>query len=229
ATSIQAYREMGYLPDAIVNYLVRLGWSHGDQEVFTRDELIERFTLENVGKAAAVFNPDKLLWLNARYIKETSSGRLADLVLPFLIREGLIREDDVLDKEWLSGAIDTLKERSKTLVELSSSLRYYISDYVDYEEKARKKFLTEETLPYLVDLKTALLALDGFSEKELESAFLSIIERNGIKLRDLAQPVRVALTGGTKSPGIFEVIEVVGKERTIKRLERAIETIRKGD
>ena len=229
ATSIQAYREMGYLPDAIVNYLVRLGWSHGDQEVFTRDELIERFTLENVGKAAAVFNPDKLLWLNARYIKETSSGRLADLVLPFLIREGLIREDDVLDKEWLSGAIDTLKERSKTLVELSSSLRYYISDYVDYEEKARKKFLTEETLPYLVDLKTALLALDGFSEKELESAFLSIIERNGIKLRDLAQPVRVALTGGTKSPGIFEVIEVVGKERTIKRLERAIETIGKGD
>jgi len=91
ATSVQAYREMGYLPDAIVNYLVRLGWSHGDQEVFTRDELIERFTLENVGKAAAVFNPDKLLWLNARYIKETSSGRLADLVLPFLIREGLVR------------------------------------------------------------------------------------------------------------------------------------------
>jgi len=108
-------------------------------------------------------------------------------------------------------------------------LRYYISDYVDYEEKARKKFLTEETLPYLVELKNSLLALEEFSGNELERAFLSITEKNGIKLRDLAQPVRVALTGGTKSPGIFEVIEVVGKERTIKRLERAIETIGEGD
>ena len=118
ATSVMAYQEMGYLPEALVNYLVRLGWSYGDQEVFTRSELIEHFSFEHVGKAAAVFNPEKLLWMNSQYIMNSSPERLAELVRPFLLKEQVISEDQVLDNVWLAKAIRTLQERAKTLVEL---------------------------------------------------------------------------------------------------------------
>ncbi len=224
ATSVMAYYEMGYLPDALVNYLVRLGWSYGDREIFTREELIRYFSFENVGRAAAVFNPDKLLWLNSQYIINSSSERLAELVMPFLIKEGIISDAQVLDKKWLSRAVDTLKERSKTLVELARSLRYYIVEEVEYDEKARAKFLNEKSLDLLVELKEGLASVAGFSEAEIEKLFRSIVEKHDIKLGKLAQPVRVALTGGTQSPGIFEVIDVIGREKTLQRLEKAIKT-----
>ncbi|MBI4710646.1 MAG: glutamate--tRNA ligase, partial [Nitrospirae bacterium] len=143
ATSVMAYQDMGYLPDALVNYLVRLGWSSGDQEIFSRKELIEKFSFEHVGKAAAVFNPEKLLWLNSQYIINTPAEKLAELVLPFLIKDKIISEGQELKKEWLSKAINTLKERAKTLVELADSLRYYIAEEVEYNEKAKEKFLNE--------------------------------------------------------------------------------------
>ncbi|MEC4676399.1 MAG: glutamate--tRNA ligase [Nitrospirota bacterium] len=226
ATSVMAYYEMGYLPDALINYLVRLGWSYGDQEIFSREELIKYFTFENVGKAAAVFNPEKLLWLNSQYIINSSSENLAELVLPFLEKENIISGGQPpLDMAWLSKAIDTLKERAKTLTELAASLRYYIAGEVEYDEKARTKFLNEKNLPYLVDLKDSLASISDFSVSGLEKLFTSIIERHGIKLGSLAQPVRVALTGGTQSPGIFEVINIIGREKTLRRLEKAIKTI----
>ncbi len=226
AASVTAYRDTGYLPAALINYLVRLGWSCGDQEVFTREELIKHFSFENVGKAAAVFDPDKLNWLNAQYIIGSSSETLADQVRPFLIREGIIKDGDDIDRNWLKKAIDTLKERSKTLLELADSLRYYIADEVEYDEKARKKFLNEKSLQLLVELKDSLNSIESFSEAALEKAFNSIVEKHNIKLGKLAQPVRVAVTGGTASAGIFEVLEIVGKEKTLKRLEKAIETIK---
>jgi glutamyl-tRNA synthetase len=195
ATSVSAYREEGYLADALVNYLVRLGWSHGDQEVFGRKEL------------------------------GTPSERLIELVTPFLVKAGTIGEEQGLDEEWLARAIDTLRERAKTLEELASSLRYYIAEDVEYAEKARAKFLTEKSLPYLADLREAVSCLTEFTHEALEAAFQSITEKHGIKLRHLAQPVRVAMTGGTESPGIFDVLEVVGREKTLARLERAIGTI----
>ena len=225
ATSVIAYKEMGYLPDALVNYLVRLGWSCGDQEIFTRDELIGHFSFENVGKSAAVFNPEKLLWLNGQYIINTPSEKLAELVEPFLLAERIIREGQVLDKVWLSRAIDTQKERSKTLIELANSLRYYISEEVEYNEKAKVKFLNEKSLPYLIELKDGFASVSDFSASEIEKVFISIIEKHGIKLGALAQPVRVAITGKAESPGIFEVLEVLGKEKTLGRLEKAIKTI----
>jgi glutamyl-tRNA synthetase len=225
ATSVSAYREEGYLADALVNYLVRLGWSHGDQEVFSRKELEELFSFESVGRSAAVFNPEKLLWLNAQYLKGTPSERLIELVTPFLVKAGTIGEEQGLDEEWLARAIDTLRERAKTLEELASSLRYYIAEDVEYAEKARAKFLTEKSLPYLADLREAVSCLTEFTHEALEAAFQSITEKHGIKLRHLAQPVRVAMTGGTESPGIFDVLEVVGREKTLARLERAIGTI----
>src|SRR4030043_638944 len=225
ATSVIAYKEMGYLPDALVNYLVRLGWSYGDQEVFTRDELIKYFSFESVGKSAAVFNPEKLLWLNSQYIINSSAEELAEMVVPFLIKEKVISEGQTLDKEWLSKAIDTQKERSRTLIELANSLRYYISEDVEYNEKAKIKFLNEKSLPYLIELKDSLVSISDFSALEIEKVFTSIIEKHGIKLGNLAQPVRVAMTGKTERPGIFEVLEIIGKEKTLKRLDRAIKTI----
>ncbi len=224
ATSVMAYYEMGYLPDALVNYLVRLGWSYGDREIFTREELIRYFSFENVGRAAAVFNPEKLLWLNSRYIINSPSERLAELVIPFLARENIVTEGWNPDREWLARAVDTLKERSKTLVELARSLRCYIAAEIEYDEKARAKFLNEESLGLLTEVREGLATLDVFSEAEIERLFRSIIEKHGIKLGRLAQPVRVALTGGTQSPGIFEVICVLGREKTLQRLQKAIKT-----
>jgi glutamyl-tRNA synthetase len=225
ATSVMAYYEMGYLSDALINYLVRLGWSYGDQEVFTKQELIEYFSFENVGKAAAIFNPEKLLWLNSQYIINSSSGNLAELIMPFLINEGVIADKQILDVSWLSKAIDTLKERSKTLIELAMSLRYYIAEDVEYDEKAMAKFLNEQSREFLIALKGGLSSLSEFTEDSVEGVFRSIIEKYDVKLGKLAQPVRVALTGSTASPGIFEVIDVLGKEKTIGRLERAIAII----
>lgn len=225
ATSVMAYRDMGYLPEALVNYLVRLGWSCGDQEIFTREELIKHFSFENVGKSSAVFNPEKLLWLNSQYMINSDSLKLADLVMPYLVSENIISEGRTLDGRWLAGAITTLKERARTMVELAVRLRYYIVEYVDYDEKAKAKFLNEKSLPYLAELRESLASLADFSASELERVFKAIVEKNGIKLGNLAQPVRVAITGGTESPGIFEVLEIVGKEKTMKRLEKAIETI----
>ena len=225
ATSVTAYKEMGYLPDALVNYLVRLGWSHGDQEVFTRDELIQYFSFENIGKSAAVFNPEKLLWLNSHYIMNSASEKLAELVIPFLITQGIIGKSQSLNKEWLSKAITPLKERSKTLTELANSLRYYIADDVEYNEKVKAKFLNEGSRDILIELKDKLTDIREFSVEEIEKVFRAIIEKHNVKLGNLAQPVRVAITGSTESPGIFEVLEIMGKEKTLKRLEKAINTI----
>ena len=228
ATSVMAYQEMGYLPEALINYLVRLGWSYGDQEVFTREELVKYFSFENVGKAAAVFNPEKLIWLNQQYIMASTPEGLAKLVLPFLVKDGVIPEGEALDMGWLASAVRTLQERAKTLVDLARSLRYYIVEDVAFDPKAKEKFLNEKGLLLLADLKAALGTLTGFSHAELEGVFRAIVEKHGVKLGALAQPVRVAMTGGTESPGIFEVLEVLGKEKALRRLEKAVLAIQEG-
>jgi len=225
ATSVAAYRDLGYLPEALVNYLVRLGWSHGDQEVFSRDELVRYFTFENVGKSSAVFNPEKLLWLNGEYLKNTPPENLCEMVRPFLIQNGAIGPEDVLETPWLSRAILTLVERSKTLVELAGSLRYYILEDVEMEPRAKEKFINAKNLENLAAAKAALEKAEDFTASGLEAVFKKLMEERGVKLGALAQPVRVAVTGRTESPGIFEVLEIVGREKTLKRLERAIETI----
>jgi glutamyl-tRNA synthetase len=226
ATSVLAYKEAGYLPGALVNYLVRLGWSHEDQEIFTKEELVSFFSFDNVGKSASVFNPEKLLWLNGQYIINSTPENLADLVIPLLVREKIIGENQILDKEWLAKAIMTLQERAKTLIELTDSLRYYISEDIEYNLKAKEKFLKENNLASLCEVSESLKELDNFTAPEIEKIFLSVVERLQTKLGSVAQPVRVAMTGKTESPGIFEVIEIVGKEKTLKRLEKAINTIK---
>lgn len=222
ATSVMAYEEMGYLPDALVNYLVRLGWAHGDQEVFSREELINAFSLESVGKSAAVFNPEKLLWLNSQYIIKSDPAELASMVVPFLIKAGTITEDSKPDMQWLCRAVITLKERCRTLVEIANSLRFYILDYVDIDPKAGEKFLKPENIKHLTELNGLLENLTEFSAAEIEKIFVSMAEAHSIKLGGLAQPARVAITGTAASPGIFEVMEIVGKEKVLKRLAKVI-------
>jgi len=218
AMSVLAYRDMGYLPEALINYLVRLGWSYGDQEIFTRDDLIEKFSMERLGKSPGVFNPEKLLSVNAEHIKRTPTGILAERLRPFLVARGI----QVEGGPDLEGVVSTLVERSKTLAEMADSAIFYFEENVVYEEAAAKKFLNAESAAILHHITKQLKALTTFGEKELEGAFKSVMEQTGLKLGKVAQPVRVALTGKTASPGIFEILHVLGKERTVGRLMRAI-------
>ena len=223
AISTVAYRDMGYLPDALLNYLVRLGWAHGDQEVFSKEELVEKFTLENVGKSPAVFNPEKLLWLNGLYIRNKPAEEIAKLVIPFLEKKGF----KVTLDERLIKIVESLRERAKTLLDFAESSDYFFTDEIKYEEAAKKKFLTPEVLPTLEILINRLSSLDDFAVPEMQRIFNEIIEERGLKMVQIAQPVRVALTGGTVSPGIFEVMEILGKEKVIERLKKAVSCISK--
>ena len=223
ATSVMAYRDMGYFPEAVVNYLVRLAWSHGDQEIFSREELIEKFTLENVGTSAGVFNPEKFLWVNFQYLKLKPPTQLADEIVPFIRAKGYPVPEN---RSWLAKMIATLQERAKTLTELVDAAHYYLAEDIALDEKAANKFLTQESTAPIASLIQKLSALDDFTEAGIEGAFTHTLEEHGLQMGTLAQPVRVALTGGTVSPGIYDVIAVLGKERTIRRLQRALESIR---
>src|SRR5881296_2470976 len=218
ATSVLAYRDLGYLPDAVVNYLARLGWSHGDQELFRREELISHFTLENVGKAAGIFNPEKLEWVNFQYMKAMPPADLAALVVPFLERGGLAVP---ADRAWLVRVVETLRERAKTLVELADFCRFYLVDTVEPDPKAAAKHLTPEIGPVLDDLIGRLAALPHWDASTVEGAFQATLAAHGLALGKLAQPVRVAVTGGTVSPGIYEVLDALGRERALARLRAA--------
>jgi len=222
AMSVLEYRDMGFLPHALLNSLARLGWSHGDQEKFTREALIESFSLKNVGKAAGVFNLEKLLDLNGWYIRESTDSFLAKELSPFLERLGLENPGE----EMLLKIVAILKVRSKTLVEMAEGARFLLQEEIEYEKKGDDKFLKPALLELLEDLLGALERTPEFNQIGLEKTFTTFMEKKEIKLRKIAQPLRVALTGKTASPGIFEVMELLGKERGLERLRRAITHIR---
>ncbi len=225
ATAVTEYKDLGYLPEALMNYLARLGWSHGDQEIFPVTELIEKFTLDNIGKAPAVFNPEKLVWLNHHYIQQADPDRVAELVLDLLKKDGTIT-DKVPDLEWFKKLVKILTERSHTLAEMKTAALPFIVEDITMDEKARIKHLTPDIAPLLSQLSEQLKVAEPFTHDEVEKVFTAIVAEKGLKLGKLAQPVRVALTGGTVSPGIFEVIEVMGKAKTVKRIDAAIGMIK---
>jgi glutamyl-tRNA synthetase len=222
AESVLAYKEMGYLPEGLLNYLVRLGWSYGDQEVFSIEELIEKFSLENVGKSAGIFNPEKLQSINGDHIKGKEPGKLAPLLLPFIRAKGY----EIEEGQKLNKVINSLKERSKTLVEIADQAEFYFKGEIEYEREAAEKFLKPDVVDILGEVIDGLTGVRAMSEAEVESLFRGIAQRRGIKLVKVAQPTRVALTGRTVSPGLFEVIDILGKGQTIKRLQKAIAFIR---
>jgi glutamyl-tRNA synthetase len=221
ATAVTEYIDLGYLPEALLNYIARLGWSHGDQEIFSLKELIEKFTLDNVGKAPSVFNQEKCVWLNHHYIQQADPARLADLVLDLLKKDSVVKQGNEPDLEWFKKLVKILTERSHTLVEMKNAAIPFIVDEIQLDEKAKAKHLTPDVAPLLIELATKLKAVERFTHTEIEPILNALVAEKGIKLGKVAQPVRVALTGGTVSPGIYDVIEVMGKDKTIKRIEAA--------
>jgi glutamyl-tRNA synthetase len=223
ATSVTAYRDMGFLPEAFLNYLVRLGWSYGDQEFFSVAELVEKFSLENIGRSAGVFDPEKLLALNADHIQAMSPHQLAPRLIPFLRALAVAAEEG----PFIERVIATLQPRSKTLLDMARDALFYYAEAVTYDEQAAAKFLTPEALEPLQGLTKELEGLGTFTAESLENAFQAVMTATGLKLGKIAQPVRVALTGRTASPGIFEIIEIIGKEKVLERLRAAAAFIRR--
>lgn len=222
ATSVMAYKDMGYLPEALVNYLVRLGWSHGDQEIFSGKALVEYFSLEAVGKSAAVFNQEKLLWLNQYYIKQSPEDRLVKEMIPFWKNLGL----EPFDREFARNVAIDLKTRARTLQELADVSVFYFQDEITYTLDAAEKFLKAEFAGYLEAVAEKLPGLQEYTREGIESFLKAMAEEKGTKLKNIAQPLRVALTGKTVSPGIDEIMITLGKDRVLKRITKAVEHIR---
>ena len=222
ATSVLAYRDMGYLPEALLNSLARLGWSYGDQEKFSIDELVEKFSIKNIGKSAGVFNPEKLLDLNAQYIRESETEDLTQKLIPFLEELG----HTGLENRKIFNVIQTLKMRSRTLKDMAEASLFYFDKEITYDEKGDKKFLKTDILDLLEEVINRLKNSEDFSIQSLEGIFRIFLEEKDIKLGKIAQPMRLALTGKTVSPGIFEIMEVLGKDETLKRLENAVSHIK---
>lgn len=221
-TSVVAYRDMGYLPEALVNFLVRLGWAYGDEEIFSKEELIQKFSVQGVGKSPGIFKQDKLDWFNQQYIQKMSNEELAERVMPYCEKLDYKPEKD----ERLSGIIEQYKPRSKTLVEMADGMKFFYSDDFEYDQKADNKFLTEKHLPILNIVVKGLESLSELNHDSLSPIFQKAMEEMELKLGKVAQPVRVALCGRTFSPGIFDTIELLGKEESLKRLNKAIEHIK---
>ena len=218
ATSVQAFRDAGIIPEAMVNYLARLGWSHGDQEIFTRDELVRLFDIKDVAASGAVFDATKLEWLNQESIKGMDGARLAALARPFIERAGLVvTRDDAR----LARAMETLRERAKTLVELAEVGRFYFERPTAYDAKAASKFFAGPGAERLGLLAERLGALTDFTATAIEAVYRDLTAELGVKLVDLAQLTRLAVTGRTASPPLFDVLAVLGSEETLARLGHA--------
>jgi glutamyl-tRNA synthetase len=218
ATTIEEFRDQGILPEALVNYLVRLGWSHGDQEIFSPAEIATHFDLEHVGKAGAVFDREKLLWLSLEWIKATPPERLAALLPPFLESAGYAATADVAR---LARIAESLKERSHTLVEMAEQASFYFRPPATYDPQAVAKFWGPEAPARYAALIKRIEAQEAFDTESLEALYRGLAAEMSLKLVDLAQLTRIALTGKTASPPIFQVAAILGKPETIERLRSA--------
>jgi glutamyl-tRNA synthetase len=222
--SIQQFQADGYLPEAMLNWLSRLGWSHGDQEIFSADEIVSLFSLEHVGRSGAQADLDKLAWLNQHYLKERPSDTLYEAARPFL---AAVAEHEVARDERIDRLLDLLRERSHQLVEMAEKGRFAICDSIEIDAGAAKKHLRPVILEPIESLLEALERLGTWTVDDLERAFEETCRaHDDLKLGKLAQPVRVAVTGSGASPGIYETLEVLGQPKTLSRLRDAIEVIR---
>jgi len=224
ATSVQAYREQGILPEAMVNYLARLGWSSGDQEIFTRAELVERFDIKDVSSAGAVFDQTKLEWLSHEHIKAADGARLAALVHPFVEAAGLTAPPP----DRLGPMLDTLRERARTLRELVEVGRFYFERPAGYDDKARAALFTPAGAERLGVLEARLAAVEPFAAPALEALFRGLAGSMSLRLVDLAQLTRLAVTGRTASPPLFDVLALLGRDEVLERLRVARATAASG-
>ena len=219
ALGAEQYREMGFLPEAMRNYLLRLGWGHGDEEIIPTEQAIKWFDLPAIGRSPARFDTAKLTHINAHYIRNYDNHELAKLIIPFLSDLlGEVPSKEQLDL--LTKGMNGLKERAKTLIELAESALIYFK-VQPHDEKALK-FCSDDHKRLIQKVILRLKSLDAFDHDTVADTIRSAAEENGIKLGDLAQPLRVAITGRTVSPSVFEVMEVLGKDEILKRLENFI-------
>ena len=221
ATSVMAYQEQGILPEAMRNFLALLGWSPGnDQEMFDDEELIRAFSLEGISRANAVFNPDKLAWFNAQYIAKLPFEKLIRYLKPEYMKAGLWRDSlEKEESEWFRFLIDVYRPRAKVLQDFPKLSRMFLIDHVEYDQAAVQKFLRDETVRgYLKTLSDRLAALREFTHESLEAAVRTLAEELGIKPAILMNASRVALTGQAVAPGLFDVMMLLGREKTVTRL-----------
>ena len=219
SVSVQSYRDRGFCPEAVLNYIARLGWGHGDLEIFSQDDLARLFTLEGVGQSPSQVHDDKLVWLSQHYLKTLPRELLLGHLQRFLDAEA---GRPVAVDPGLARLVDLLRERSKTLVEMAALARFYLVDEITLEPKAAAKHLTRAIAEPLAALAGALEKVQSWDRASLEAAFRGVIEPRKLELGAVAQPVRVAVTGGTVSPPIFDTLEVLGRPRTLRRLANAL-------
>jgi glutamyl-tRNA synthetase len=222
AVSVLQYQEDGFLPDALLNYLVRLGWSHGDQEVFTRDEMIAAFDIKDVNKAASAFNAEKLLWLNQQHMMRAPVSTLVAGLRFQLALAGV----DPTDERLLEGVANAQRERSKTLKEMAKNSLFFFRDFDAYDEKAASKNLTPEAVPVLQAVQAGVRGLAEWNAESIHGVINSVAMRFGLGLGKVAQPLRVAIAGGAVSPPIDITVALLGAHRTDSRIERALHWIR---
>ena len=218
AVSVLQYREEGYLPEALLNYLVRLGWSHGDQEVFSMQEMIEFFDIRDVNKAASAFNPDKLLWLNQQHMQRIVPERLVKYLVPQLAALGI----DNVDPAKAEAVAVAQRERAKTLKEMAHNSRFFFRDFERYDDKAARKNLVAEAAPILRRLGEGFTALADWTASDIHGVVERLAAAEGAGLGKIAQPLRVAVSGTAVSPPIDVTCEILGRATTLDRIERAV-------
>lgn len=222
AVSVMQYCEEGYLPEALLNYLVRLGWSHGDQELFTREQMIEYFSLEAINRAPSTFNPEKLAWINQQYLKSTDIERVVDLVRQRLNKMSVTIADG-LD---ISPIVELYRERVKTINELAECILYFFVDFEDYDAKAAKKAFKPAAVEPLQLLYEKLQDIDGWETDSIHAVIKQVTDELEINMGKVGQPLRVAVTGGSFSPPIDQTVFMIGQQTSLQRIARAIETIK---
>ncbi len=219
--SVLQYRDEGILPEALLNYLVRLGWSHGDQEVFSREEMINLFDIKDVNKAAAALNPDKLLWLNQHYLKQGDTGRLAGLLVDAMREQGIAVEQGPNPEDLFL----VQRGRFNNLIEMANKSRCFYEEITNYDQTSAENYLRPEAIEPLRRLLQEFEEIADWRDETIHSALTTVAESLGLKLGKIAQPLRVALTGAAVSPSIDKTVRLLGRERTLSRLKRAIEFI----
>jgi glutamyl-tRNA synthetase len=224
AVSVLQYRDMGFLPEALLNYLARLGWSHGDQEIFDLDDLVRLFDIEDCNKSASALNPDKMLWTNQQHIMRSTPAHLAGHLRPQL--EALGVAPDRLTDERLAAVAMAQQERARTLKEMAENSLFFFNDVTAYEEKAAKKNLTPDSAPLLAAVRERLAAMPEWAAPAIHDAITGVAAEQGVGLGRVAQPVRVAVAGGSVSPPIDVTLAILGREETLARLDRAVDYAR---
>ena len=218
AVSVLQYAEEGYLPDALLNYLVRLGWSHGDQEVFTREEMVAAFDIHDVNKAASAFNPEKLLWLNQQHMVRAAPAVLVPYLRAQLRRLGL----DSTDQPLLEGVIVAQRERAKTMKEMAHNSRFFFTDQLEIDPKAAAKHLTGDAPRLLAQVRARLAALGSWDAVGIHAVLNDLSTQLGAGLGKIAQPLRVAVTGTSVSPPIDATLALLGRQRSLARIDAAL-------